>query len=86
VATWIYRLLRWGQPYVDEGAEAYEKRYRDARLNYLPATVSDLGYEMVQKAVRPLSVTLRSDSGSGRDTRPMDHFHVAHPHYPVEFS
>jgi hypothetical protein len=38
VATRIYRLLRWGQPYVDEGAEAYEQRYRDAHLNYLRAT------------------------------------------------
>jgi hypothetical protein len=53
VATWIYRLLRWSQPYVDEGAEAYEQRYRDARLNYLRATVSDLGYEMVQKTASP---------------------------------
>ena len=30
LATLIYRLLRWGQPYVDEGAEAYEKRYEEA--------------------------------------------------------
>ena len=30
LATLIYRALRWGQPYVDEGAEAYEKRYREA--------------------------------------------------------
>ena len=28
LATLIYRLLRWGQPYVDEGAEAYEKRQK----------------------------------------------------------
>jgi len=28
LATYIYRLLRWGQQYVDEGAEAYEKRYQ----------------------------------------------------------
>jgi transposase len=25
LAQYIYRLLKWGQPYVDEGAEAYEK-------------------------------------------------------------
>ena len=29
LATLIYRLLRWGQPYVDEGVEAFEKRYRN---------------------------------------------------------
>src|SRR4029077_2763222 len=28
LATLIYRLLRWGQPYLDEGAEAYENGYR----------------------------------------------------------
>jgi hypothetical protein len=28
LATLIYRSLRWGQPYVDEGAEAFEKRYQ----------------------------------------------------------
>ena len=26
LAQLVYRLLRWGQAYVDEGAEAYEKR------------------------------------------------------------
>jgi len=30
-------MLRWGQPYVDEGAQAYEKRYREARLRRLTA-------------------------------------------------
>ena len=29
LATLIYRLLHWGQPYVDEGAQAYENRYRE---------------------------------------------------------
>ena len=33
LATLIYRLLRWGQPYVDVGAAAYENRYRQARIN-----------------------------------------------------
>src|SRR5262249_25192114 len=28
LATHIYRLLRWGQQYVDEGAAAFEKRYQ----------------------------------------------------------
>ena len=37
LATLIYRLLRWGQPYVDEGAEAYEKRYQQTRIISLTA-------------------------------------------------
>lgn len=52
LATWIYRLLRWGQAYLDEGAEAYERRYREARLNRVRATAADLGYQLVAKAAK----------------------------------
>jgi hypothetical protein len=47
LATLIYRLLRWGQPYVDEGAEAFEKRYQEARTRSLLATAKQLGYQLV---------------------------------------
>lgn len=46
LATLIYRLLRWGQPYVDEGAAAYETRYRLQRIARLAATAKELGYEL----------------------------------------
>jgi transposase len=44
LATLIYRLLRWGQPYLDEGVEAFEKRHQQARLQRLTALAKDLGY------------------------------------------
>jgi transposase len=44
--TLIYRLLRWGQPYVDEGATAYETRYRQQRIGRLAATAKQLGYQL----------------------------------------
>ncbi len=47
LATLIYRLLRWGQPYVDEGVEAFEKRYRESRINFLKARAKELGYQLV---------------------------------------
>ena len=47
LATLIYRLLRWGQPYVDEGAEAFERRYQETRLKTLKAKAKDLGYQLV---------------------------------------
>lgn len=47
LAIWIYRLLRWGHPYVDEGAEACERRYQFARLNRLTSTAAQLGYQLV---------------------------------------
>jgi transposase len=47
LATLIYRFLRWGQPYVDEGAEAYERRYQQIRLTALKAKAKELGYALV---------------------------------------
>jgi transposase len=49
LATLIYRLLRWGQPYVDEGAATCEKRYQEARINSLTAKARDLGYQLTPK-------------------------------------
>jgi transposase len=46
LATLVYRLLRWGQPYVDEGAAAYENRYRQHRVARLAATAKQLGYQL----------------------------------------
>ena len=51
LAQYIYRLLRWGHPYVDEGAAAYEQRYHAARVKRLAATAQQLGY-----ALRPVNV------------------------------
>jgi transposase len=50
LATLIYRLLRWGQPYVDEGAAAYENRYRHHRIGRLAATAKELGYQLTPVA------------------------------------
>src|SRR5580692_8709197 len=46
LATLIYRLLRWGQPYLDEGAAAFENRYRQNRIAHLAATAKQLGYQL----------------------------------------
>jgi len=53
LATWIYRLLRWGQTYVDEGAAAYEKRYHEARLNRLRTTAVELGFQLLPQPSTP---------------------------------
>jgi hypothetical protein len=46
----IYRLLRWGQAYVDEGAEAYERRYQETRVTSLKAQAKQLGYQLIPNA------------------------------------
>jgi transposase len=50
LATLIYRLVRWGQPYLDEGAAAYEKRYQEARIKSLTAAAKNLGYQLTPNA------------------------------------
>jgi transposase len=52
LATLIYRLLRWGQPYVDEGAAAYDSRYQHARIQRLAATAKQLGYQLVLRTAQ----------------------------------
>lgn len=49
LATLIFRLLRWGQRYVDEGAEAFEKRHQAIRIQTLKSTAKALGFDLVQK-------------------------------------
>jgi len=53
LATLIYRMLRWGQPYVDEGVQAYETRYREARLRRLTASAEELGYDLILSPPMP---------------------------------
>jgi transposase len=47
LAQYIYRLLRWGHPYVDPGAAAYEQRYHERRVRRLSATAKQLGFALV---------------------------------------
>jgi transposase len=48
LAILIYRLLRWRKPYVDEGVEAFEKRYRESRIKSLKAKAKEFGYQLIQ--------------------------------------
>ncbi|MDH3770759.1 MAG: IS110 family transposase [Nitrospirota bacterium] len=43
LAVLVYRMLRYGQDYVDEGAEAYEARFRLRRINALRNNAKALG-------------------------------------------
>lgn len=48
LATLVFRLLRWGQSYVDIGQAAYEERYQASRLRSLTATAAQLGYQLTK--------------------------------------
>jgi transposase len=47
IATLIYRLLRYGQPYVDQGGQAYEERYQLQRLKALQSKAKQLGCQLI---------------------------------------
>lgn len=47
LATYVYRMLRFGQDYVDEGAQAYEQRFRQQRLTSIKFMAKEMGYQLV---------------------------------------
>jgi len=46
LARVIYALLRYGQPYVDQGQEAYEKQYQQRTLENLERRARKLGFRL----------------------------------------
>ena len=62
LAVLVYRMLRFGQDYVDEGEAAYEERHRRRTLSYLKTTAKELGYQLVAAAAQPAS---RETVGAG---------------------
>jgi len=51
LAQYIYRMLRYGNDYIDIGLEEYEERCRKKRIRNFKANAKDLGF-----AVTPISV------------------------------
>lgn len=47
IAILIYRMLRFGVDYVDEGAKAYEERFRQRRIRSCKLTAKQFGFELV---------------------------------------
>jgi len=47
LATYVYRMLRYGQPYVDVGEASYEAAYVQRRLAAAQQTASENGYTLV---------------------------------------
>jgi len=47
LAVLAYRMLRFGQDYVDVGQQAYEQRFQERRLTGLRGAAKELGYELV---------------------------------------
>ena len=48
LAVLVYRMLRFGQDYVDAGEQAYESRFEARRLASLQQTAASLGFTLVK--------------------------------------
>jgi transposase len=49
LARLVYRMLKYGQQYVDIGIDAYEQKYRDRLLKSVKKRAATLGYELAPK-------------------------------------
>jgi transposase len=46
LARLVYRMLKYGQRYVDKGAEYYEQRYRQQQIQFLRKKAMKLGFQV----------------------------------------
>ena len=51
LAILIFRLLKFGQAYLDKGVEAYEERFRQRRVMACQEMAKSLGFMLVQKEI-----------------------------------
>ena len=51
LAILVYRMLRYGQDYVDISEQAYEAQFQHRRLASLTAAAQSLGYTLIEKKV-----------------------------------
>jgi transposase len=58
LAQLVYRLVRYGQPYIDAGAQAYEQRFAKRRLASMTATLNQMGYRVEPLAVQETAEAL----------------------------
>jgi len=49
LAALVYRMLRYGQQYVDAGQAEYEKRYQETRIRALKSTAHQMGYDLIKQ-------------------------------------
>ena len=46
LARLVYRMLRYGMKYVDQGAAAYEAQHRQFQIKQLKYKAASLGYQV----------------------------------------
>jgi len=47
LARLVYRMLKYGQQFVDKGMEYYDQRYRNQQVHLLQKRAAQLGLQLV---------------------------------------
>jgi len=47
LARLIYRMLRYGMQYIDQGAEFYQEQHRQLQIKYLKRKAAQLGFQII---------------------------------------
>jgi transposase len=55
LAVLFYRMLRFGQEYIDRGVKVYEERYRHQQLLFLNKRAAQLGFSVIPAAAQTVS-------------------------------
>jgi transposase len=55
LARLVYRMLKYGQRYVDKGTEYYEQRYRNQQIHLLKKNATRLGFQITEARARTRS-------------------------------
>jgi transposase len=48
LARLVYRMLRYGMEFVDQGAEFYQARHRQREINSLKRKAANLGFQITE--------------------------------------
>src|SRR6202008_153771 len=48
LARLVYRMLRYGMPFVDRGAQFYDAQHRQLQINYLKRKAANLGFQIIE--------------------------------------
>jgi hypothetical protein len=48
IARLVYRMLNYGQQYIDKGGNYYEQRYRNQQLQFLRKKGAQLGFQLTE--------------------------------------
>jgi transposase len=48
LARLVYRMLRYGMPLIDRGAEFYDAQHRKLQINYLQRKAANLGFQIIK--------------------------------------